>query len=35
MKTIIIYSSQTGFTEKYALWMAEELEADIVTLPEA
>ena len=35
MKTIIIYSSQTGFTEKYAHWMAEELEADIVTLPEA
>ena len=35
MKTIIIYSSQTGFTKRYAEWLAEELGADIITLSEA
>lgn len=35
MKTIIVYSSQTGFTQRYACWMAEELDADLVTLEEA
>lgn len=29
MKTVVIYKSQTGFTETYARWIAEELEADI------
>lgn len=35
MKIIIVYSSQTGFTERYANWLAEELEADVITLAEA
>ena len=29
MKTIVIYKSKTGFTKKYAEWIAEELSADI------
>lgn len=29
MKTIVIYKSISGFTEKYAKWIAEELGADI------
>ena len=29
MKTIVIYKSKTGFTKKYANWIAEELKADI------
>ena len=35
MKTIIVYTSQTGFTKRYAEWMAEELGAELVTLEEA
>lgn len=35
MKTIIVYSSQTGFTKRYADWLAEELGADAITLDEA
>ena len=40
MRTIIVYSSQTGFTKKYAQWLAEELDAegletDVITLAEA
>ena len=35
MKTIIVYTSQTGFTKRYAQWLAEELEADVITLDEA
>ena len=35
MKTIIIYSSQTGFTERYAKWLADELSAETITLAEA
>ncbi|MBO5460497.1 MAG: flavodoxin [Ruminococcus sp.] len=40
MKTIIVYSSQTGFTERYAGWLAEGLQAEgqqaeILTLTEA
>ena len=31
MKTIIIYKSATGFTEKYAKWIAEELNAETVS----
>jgi len=30
MKTVVIYKSKTGFTKKYAEWIAEELSADIV-----
>lgn len=29
MKTIVIYKSKTGFTKKYAEWIANELAADI------
>ena len=35
MKTLIIYNSQTGFTEKYANWIAEKLEAKCVSVKEA
>lgn len=31
MKTIVIYKTVTGFTEKYANWIAEELNADILS----
>ena len=31
MKTLVIYSSQTGFTERYAGWIAEEVTADRIT----
>jgi menaquinone-dependent protoporphyrinogen IX oxidase len=29
MKTVVIYKSKTGFTKKYANWIAEALSADI------
>ena len=29
MKTVVVYKSITGFTKKYAEWIAEELGADI------
>ena len=29
MKNIVIYKSKTGFTKKYARWIAEDLSADI------
>ncbi|MBD7912785.1 MULTISPECIES: flavodoxin domain-containing protein [Clostridium] len=32
MKTIVIYKSKTGFTKKYAEWIAEELSADIFNI---
>lgn len=35
MKTIIIYSSNTGFTERYAKWIAEETDAELLTIKEA
>lgn len=35
MKTIIIYYSQTGFTEKYAKWIAEETGARCLSLSTA
>ncbi|WML33364.1 flavodoxin domain-containing protein [Clostridium sp. OS1-26] len=35
MKSIVIYKSQTGFTKKYAEWIAEELGADIFHVSEA
>ncbi len=31
-KTIVIYKSKTGFTEKYANWIADELSCDAVCL---
>lgn len=33
-RTIVIYKSITGFTEKYAKWIAEKLECNAVTLSE-
>lgn len=35
MKTIVIYTSQTGFTKRYAQWIAEAAGADCVELSEA
>lgn len=35
MKTVIIYHSQTGFTERYAKWLAEATGADCLTLSAA
>ncbi len=34
-KTLIIYTSQTGFTKKYAEWIAERTNGDILGLKEA
>jgi menaquinone-dependent protoporphyrinogen IX oxidase len=31
-KKIVIYKSNTGFTEKYANWIAEDLHCDVVSL---
>lgn len=35
MKTVVIYNSQTGFTKRYAQWIAEAAGADCLTLSEA
>ena len=35
MKTLVIYTSQTGFTKRYAEWIKEETSADILDLKEA
>lgn len=35
MKTIVVYQSQTGFTKRYAHWIAEAAGADCLTLAEA
>lgn len=35
MKTIVIYHSQTGFTKRYAQWIAEAAGADCLALSEA
>ena len=35
MKTVVIYNSQTGFTKRYAEWIAEESGADCIELKEA
>ncbi|WP_461204918.1 flavodoxin domain-containing protein [Clostridium sp. DL1XJH146] len=32
MKTVVVYKSKTGFTKKYAEWIAEELSADIFSV---
>lgn len=32
MKVVVIYKSKTGFTRKYAQWIAEDLSADIFEL---
>lgn len=35
MKTVVIYTSQTGFTRRYAQWIAEEAGAECLELAEA
>ena len=35
MKTLVIYTSQTGFTKKYAEWISTRLNADMLTIQEA
>lgn len=35
MKTIVIYTSQTGFTKRYAEWIAQAAGAELRTLPQA
>jgi len=35
MKTIVIYNSKTGFTKRYAQWLAEAIKADCFELSEA
>lgn len=35
MKTVVIYNSQTGFTKRYAQWIAEATGADCFELSEA
>ena len=29
MKTVVIYKSRYGYTEKYAKWLSEKLNADL------
>jgi flavodoxin len=33
MKTLIIYTSQTGFTKRYAQWLADRVSGDLILLP--
>lgn len=35
MKAIVVYASQTGFTKRYAEWIAEELECEAVPVERA
>ena len=35
MKTVVVYTSQTGFTKRYADWISEKANADIFELKEA
>ncbi|MBR6967103.1 MAG: flavodoxin [Ruminococcus sp.] len=35
METIVVYSSQTGFTKKYAHWLAKALEGNAMPLEKA
>jgi menaquinone-dependent protoporphyrinogen IX oxidase len=35
MKTLIIYTSQTGFTKRYAEWLAEKMSGDLLDLKDA
>ena len=34
MKTLVIYTSQTGFTKKYAGWLADRMRADLFDVKE-
>ncbi len=35
MKTLIVYTSQTGFTRKYAKWLADKMQGDLLDLKSA
>ena len=35
MKTLVIYSSRTGFTKRYAEWIAERTQGDLLELKDA
>lgn len=35
MKTIVIYNSQTGFTKRYAQWIAQTIKADCIEYSKA
>ena len=35
MKTLVVYTSQTGFTKKYAEWITERMNADLFDLKDA
>ena len=35
MKTLVIYTSQTGFTKRYAEWLAEKINGDLLDLKDA
>lgn len=35
MKTLIVYTSATGFTKRYGEWIAERVEGDLIPLEEA
>ena len=35
MKTIVIYNSQTGFTRRYAQWIAEKSNAECIEFKDA
>ena len=35
MKTLVIYTSQTGFTKRYAEWISARMNADICTIEDA
>ena len=35
MKALVIYTSQTGFTKKYAEWIAKRLQADLLDVRDA
>lgn len=35
MRAVVVYASQTGFTKRYAEWIAEELECEAVAVEQA
>lgn len=32
MKILLIYKSKTGFTEKYAKWISDEIDCEVVNI---
>ena len=35
MKALVVYTSQTGFTKRYAEWIMKRLQADILDVRDA